>query len=302
MQIPSLEYPVFTLDGRLLLSAGTALDEVTLQEVAAAGRRAGGFKPQPLLAHGQIRRDLRSFLNRSPYRELFDDADTQRRIWKKIEDIFTVAPCCQALDYFQSQDFYTYRHILTVLALTALLSEDLNPDDATWRHDSPACPAHDIGKISLPLEVLRKSAPLKRSERHQLEHHSLAGYVLVSYYLGDHRHSAARIARDHHERRNGGGYPRGIRTDDPLVEIIMVCDIYDALISPRPYRPASYGRRCAIEELTRLAKRDQIGWEALKALVAHHRRTEYAPDKIRVSTEFRCLPPANNNYDIIQED
>ena len=59
---------------------------------------------------------------------------------------------------------------------------------------------------------------------------------------------AARVARDHHEFRDGSGYMRGVKLNDPMVEIVAVCDIYDGLLSPRPYRTAAYDNRTALEE------------------------------------------------------
>jgi HD-GYP domain-containing protein (c-di-GMP phosphodiesterase class II) len=87
-----------------------------------------------------------------------------------------------------------------------------------------------------------------------------------------------------------------------MVEIITVCDIYDALISPRPYRPTCFDNRSAIEEITRLAERGEIGWYVVKALVAHNRQVAYDPDAVWVSDAKRGSPPADNAYGIILDD
>jgi response regulator RpfG family c-di-GMP phosphodiesterase len=81
---------------------------------------------------------------------------------------------------------------------------------------------HDFGKICVPLPILKKSNPLTRTERGVLEHHALAGFVLLSYLLQDSRSFAAQIAKEHHERRDGSGYPLGIRLKDQMVEIIFM--------------------------------------------------------------------------------
>jgi HD-GYP domain-containing protein (c-di-GMP phosphodiesterase class II) len=133
-----------------------------------------------------------------------------------------------------------------------------------------------------------------------LDNHSAAGYVLLSYYLGDPRSLASLVARDHHERKDGSGYPRGIPLRDLLVEVIAVCDVYDALISPRPYRPASYDNRTALEEITGMAERGEIGWDVVKALVACNRSARPHYSESEVSTEKRGVPPPGNLHGVIE--
>lgn len=301
MLTPMLNYPVFTLEGKELLPAGTLLDEATLQEVATAGRKN---TPRffPLLDHGQVRIDLKRLMNSPPYNVIFCDPESQHEIWPMMAEVNIIEPCLKALEYFHKKDFYTYRHILMVFAMTTLLTRDLIPDCQDWLRESFASPTHDLGKTCVPLDVLLKTTPLLHSERRLLEHHPLAGYVLLSYYLGDHNRLAARVARDHHERKNGSGYPRGIKDTDPMVEIITVCDIYDALVSPRPYRPTCFDNRSAIEEITKLAERGEIGWYVVKALVAHNRQVDYDPGEVWVSDEKRGKPPADNSYGVLVDD
>ena len=241
-------------------------------------------------------------MNSSPYTVIFGTSDAQSELWTMMEGVSIITPCLEAIDYFQQQDFYTYRHILMVFALTTLLTRDLIPDCRDWLRESLASPTHDIGKTCVPLEVLRKITPLTCSEHRQVEHHPLTGYVLLCHYLGDQNHFAARVAPDHHERKNGSGYPRGMKGSDPMVEIITVCDIYDALVSPRPYRSSSFDNRSAIEEVTRVAEGGEIGWYVVKALVAHYRRIGYDPGKVWVSDEKRGTSPARNAYGILQDD
>ena len=163
-------------------------------------------------------------------------------------------------------------------------------------------PTHDFGKINIPLQVLKKTDPLTRTERSILEHHSLAGYVLLSYYLQDIHGFAFRVARDHHERNDGSGYPLGRHLNDLLVEIVVVSDIYDALISPRPYRPTSYDNRTALEEITSLAWQGKLNWGVVQALVACNGKSRPHYSECTVSMEKRGSPPADNRYGIIAEE
>ena len=159
-------------------------------------------------------------------------------------------------------------------------------------------PMHDIGKICIPLEILQKKTPLDPSERCHLEHHALAGYALLAYYLRDPRCLAARTARDHHERRDGSGYPRGIRLQDPMVEIIVACDIFDALTSPRPYRPQSFDTRSALEVLADMAAKGALGHDVVRALVGFNRKSHPCFRDCEISQERRGTPPSENVYGV----
>ena len=289
-----LEYPVTTVDGRRILPAGTALTDAALGRVAA--RAPAAKEAACLLEFGSVRRDLMDFLSHPPYQHVFSGPGTIARLLDTVAAIHLTHPCLDCLVYFRESDDYTYRHLLTVLALTARLAHELIPDSEDRVREAFASPTHDIGKICVPLEILRKNTPLSHTERRQLGHHTLAGAVLLSYFLADHRHFAVKVARDHHERKDGSGYPRGIRDIDPLLEIIIVSDIYDALLSPRPYRAVSFDNRTAIEEITSMAERHEIGWYVVKALVAHNRKVPFRVDDIWVSSEKRGLPPPGNLY------
>jgi HD-GYP domain-containing protein (c-di-GMP phosphodiesterase class II) len=188
-----------------------------------------------------------------------------------------------------------------VFVLSILLTKDLIPDYQECIQLSATGPTHDIGKICVPLHILKKTTPLTKTERSFLEHHAAASYVLLSYYYKDIQHLACRVALDHHERRDGSGYPQGILLKDSMVEIVAVSDIYDALIKPRPYRSAPYENRTALEEITEMAEQNKIRWDVVKALIAHHRKSKPPYSEITISAEKRGSPPSYNVYGMIVE-
>ena len=202
------------------------------------------------------------------------------------------------MDYFREKDFHTYRHMLIISALSTLIIHEIDPKNSHLLSEGLAHfgPSHDIGKITVPIEILLKKTPLTRGEHDILTNHALAGYVLLSYYLKDEQCYASLIARDHHERKNKSGYPTGMKQQNLIVEITAVCDIYDALVAQRPYRPESYDNRTAIEELTLMAERGEFGWEAIQVLVAYNRSEIQDPSNITVSSEKRGKEPENNLY------
>jgi len=120
--------------------------------------------------------------------------------------------------------------------------------------------------------------------------------------LGDIHSIAAKAARDHHERKNGSGYPQGTQQQGLIVEIVAVCDVYDALISSRPYRPVSYDNRTALEVLTSMAEKGEVGWRVVKSLIAHNRRSKPQHVEIITSQEKRGTPPPDNLYGKLSDD
>jgi putative nucleotidyltransferase with HDIG domain len=107
---------------------------------------------------------------------------------------------------------------------------------------------HDIGKVAVPTEVLRKPGPLDELERQVMACHVEWGAELLRH-LPD-CETIAEIVRHHHERFDGGGYPDGLKgCEIPLASrVIAACDAYGAMIADRPYRKA-LGRERALLEL-----------------------------------------------------
>jgi HD-GYP domain-containing protein (c-di-GMP phosphodiesterase class II) len=251
---------------------------------------------------GTVRRDLERFLRQGVYRMIFDDPERNASILALMDKVVLGLPVLQSLRHFQRADPYTYRHVLRVFALSILLARDLDTNYEELILEATAGPLHDFGKICVPLRILKKATPLQRSERAMLEHHTVAGFVLISYYLKDSGCIAAKVAAEHHERKDGSGYPRGIFLQDRLVEIVVACDVYDALISPRPYRRVSYDNRSALEEITEMAIQGKIDWEIVKTLVAHNRKDRPHAQECAVSVEKRGKPPEGNLYGILLDD
>ncbi len=105
-------------------------------------------------------------------------------------------------------------------------------------------PLHDIGKVAIPDAILRKPTTLNAEEERLMRLHTTIGGDVLSTVIERHGgrsllHMAMEIAYSHHERWDGGGYPRGLAgTEIPLpARIVAVVDAYDAIISPRPYKP-----------------------------------------------------------------
>jgi hypothetical protein len=84
--------------------------------------------------------------------------------------------------------------------------------------------------------------------------------------------------------------------------MVAVCDIYDALINPRPYRKGNFDNRTALEAITGVAEKGSVSWNSVRRLVAANRRDRPQPDACVLSLEKRGTPPAENNYGIFEEE
>jgi putative two-component system response regulator len=149
-----------------------------------------------------------------------------------------------------SRDLKTGIHTRAVGRLSALLAEAIGLDEETVRRMRVAAPMHDIGKIAMPDVILMKPSPLSGAERMFMQRHAQIGHDLLAGTGSPVLDLAAEIALTHHEHFDGSGYPRGLAgvRIPPAGRIVAIADVFDALISDRPYRVA-LTERDALEEM-----------------------------------------------------
>jgi two-component system response regulator RpfG len=99
---------------------------------------------------------------------------------------------------------------------------------------------HDIGKIGIPDEILLKPGPFDESQWERMKRHTVIGHNILSNSDSRYMKMGAVIALNHHEKYDGSGYPSGLAGEEiPLVaRIVAVADVFDALMSNRPYKKA----------------------------------------------------------------
>jgi putative nucleotidyltransferase with HDIG domain len=137
------------------------------------------------------------------------------------------------------KDSSTEEHTRRVAALAVELGEALGLSGARLRDLAIGGLLHDVGKLSTPDSILQKPGPLDDDEFAVIKQHPQLGRELL-IELGGFDDRVTHLVLDHHERLDGSGYPRGLSGADLDLEtrILAVCDVYDALVSPRVYRAA----------------------------------------------------------------
>ncbi|MFM9912634.1 MAG: HD-GYP domain-containing protein [Methylophilaceae bacterium] len=142
-----------------------------------------------------------------------------------------------SLARLKTKDDYTYMHSVAVCALMVSLSKQLGLDKETTRQAGVAGLLHDIGKMAIPTEVLDKPGKLTPEEFIIIQGHPMAGYNILLEAKGA-PESALDVARHHHEKIGGGGYPDKLINGQisQLARMGAVCDVYDAITSNRPYK------------------------------------------------------------------
>jgi putative two-component system response regulator len=237
----------------LILTADVT--QATRQRALTAGARDFLSKPfdpvevrlriANLLETRRLQLDLLS-QNRSLEKRVRDrTADLERARLELLERLALAA---------EYRDDDTQEHAQRVGRTVALLARAMGMPEADIEVLRRAAPLHDIGKIGIPDTILLKRAALTPEEFALMQSHARIGAEILSGSEFAILNSAEEIARAHHERWDGGGYPDGLVCDEiPLpARLVAVADVFDALVHERPYKSAWPVDR-AVAEIVRLA-------------------------------------------------
>ena len=172
-----------------------------------------------------------------------------RDLWASHQE--TVELLVSAIEMYDPE---SGRHVSRMASIAALLASKLGLDSSRVLLLKAAAPMHDVGKIATPDGVLRKKGELTPSERERMESHTVVGYQILAGSESQLLRMAAKIALTHHEWFDGSGYPQGLSGKRIPIEgrIVAVADVFDALLSNRPYRLAM-----SVEEAAKLIARER---------------------------------------------
>ncbi|MDX1764820.1 MAG: hypothetical protein R3231_10905, partial [bacterium] len=182
-------------------------------------------------------------------------------------------------------------------ALSTLMALDLFKDRPLVSLAAFTALTHDFGKSRIPLRILQSSRKLNPQEYLYILEHPWIGFLLLTYYTGTSYSLNSQVALNHHEKIDGSGYPRGVTVHDPIVQLVTICDIYDALISPRSYRKFPYDVRGAIDLLCDEGEKGRVDLQGVKLLISYNRHNRPAADSITVSQSHSGYkPPDDKNH------
>lgn len=162
-------------------------------------------------------------------------------------------------------DEYTFRHSVDVATISMIMAKKAGLPREEIRQVGIAGLLHDIGKSLIPKEILNKTGRLSHDEFLIMKKHPLLGYDI----LKNKKELSPEIIRgalQHHEKMNGQGYPLGLTAPQigPYARILSVADIYDALVTERPYKK-SFSQRDSVEILMTMT--EELDMEALKSFL-----------------------------------
>ena len=148
----------------------------------------------------------------------------------------------------EMRDPYTAGHQRRVTQLAVAIAREMRLSEEKINSIRIASIIHDIGKISVPAEILSKPGRLNEIEFNMIKNHPKMSYDILTTI--EFLYPIAEIVYQHHERINGSGYPRGLKGDEICMEakVLMVADVVEAMASHRPYREA-LGIDKALEEI-----------------------------------------------------
>jgi len=169
------------------------------------------------------------------------------------------------VDALKVSDEYTFKHSVDVAAMAMVIGKRYGLSEKQVYELGIAGLLHDVGKSKIPNEVLNKPGRLTDEEFKIIKDHSLFGYNILKGKNDINDHIRLGVLQ-HHEKINGQGYPMAVPGDRicPYARILSIVDIYDALITERPYK-AAFSKRDAVEML--MAMTDELDIDMMSAFL-----------------------------------
>jgi HD-GYP domain-containing protein (c-di-GMP phosphodiesterase class II) len=242
--------PIIDAKNRFLLTAGQVLNEryvLRIKELQIPfvyiDDQLGIEDPIPPVSPATISMatdSLKQCYKQFAETEKTDLRTVQSQISNIIDDLATNSYVMIGMSELKSYDDYTYQHSVNVCALSIILGISQGYSRMRLQNLGIGAMLHDIGKIKIPLEIINKPSSLTYEEYMEVKKHPWEGFKIINSSAMMLPRTSIYGVLQHHERVDGRGYPRGL-SEVNIHEyglIIAVADVFDALVSDRPNRPA----------------------------------------------------------------
>ncbi|RME04722.1 MAG: HD domain-containing protein [Planctomycetota bacterium] len=160
------------------------------------------------------------------------------QLTKKLKEVYldTIYRLSIAAEY---RDSDTGAHVRRMSHYSAVIAKHLGFSEEEVENILYASPMHDVGKIAIPDRILQKPGKLTKEEFEEMKKHTLIGAEILGNSDSKVLQLSEKIALSHHEKMDGSGYPYGLKGEQIPLEarIVAVADVFDALTSPRCYKP-----------------------------------------------------------------
>lgn len=243
--------PIEMVSAQMRAAIGGNVSHVFAGVALGAQESSGGGAERPVSVDDAVAR-----LGRGELPMGSDGAELVTRLYGDVENLLGEVlerPAASSLESLKSHNAYTFQHSVDVAILGILLGHRAGMPHEQLRELALGCLLHDIGKMYINEAILDKPGKLSPGEFDEIRKHPQLGFELIRR-MPIFSILPAHVAYQHHERQDGVGYPRGLsgsnslaaaRTDRRdakamllIAEIAAVADVYSAVSSDRPYRPA----------------------------------------------------------------
>lgn len=233
-----LAYNMYDADGHTLICSGSVLSEFYIKRLNEYGfdgvyvndELSGDIIIEPVITPELRTEGLVNVRN--------CDVDGCKGIARRIvEQVLHKGVLSLDLTDLRSFDGYTYAHSVNVAVISCIIGFGLKMDEESLEQLVMAGLLHDLGKLVIPPEILNKPSRLTNEEYEVMKKHSTVSYEIIKERWDISAQVKVAVLH-HHENENGSGYPDGIDGEDITIftKILHVADVYDALVSKRPYK------------------------------------------------------------------
>ena len=239
---------VFSPEGRILLSSGVELEKKFIDRLKRCNisqiyvdDEIFRFTDIDNAACNQIIVQINRFVDNSienyPFSRATDAIRIKNVISEIIDELIDDKYILKSLLDLDSVDSYTFEHSVNVCIISVMIGIALNFGKSELKGLGTGALLHDIGKLRIPEEILKKPFRLTMEEFEEVKKHTIYGYEILknNKNFGE---IASYIALEHHERCDGSGYPYRLERNSihQYSRIVAVADVYNALTTDRVYR------------------------------------------------------------------